>query len=165
MPAVTTPEEFFFSSRPSVARFDCLQIAHPNFSQTYRLVRNATAGITAGGDTYEYCPMDVLPIAASDDMVQALSITLGDVGEIIAAEIANVWAENGMNTRPTLTYRAFRSDDLSAAIVGTERVLEIATVTTTREGSSFEARAPELNASRTGVLYDVETFPPLRGFL
>lgn len=158
--------EFFLGSAPSVVRFDTLEISHPDFSQTYRLVRNSgPGGITADGDDYEYCPMRVLPIASTDDLVQALSVTLGDVGEIIATEIEAVWEANGMNTRPALTYRAFRSDDLDAPIAGSERVLEIASVTTTREGASFEAQAPELNASRTGILYTVEEFPMLRGFL
>jgi hypothetical protein len=113
---------------------------------------------------YEYCPARVLPIASEDDLVQSLAVTLGDVGTIIAAEIANVWAANGMDIRPTLTYRAYRSDDLSAPIEGSTRVLEIANVTTSREGATFEARAPELNANRTGRLYTVEEFPMLAGF-
>lgn len=162
---MTTAAEFFLSSSTGVVRLDTIEISHPDFSQTYRLVRNAPAGITADGDDYEYCPMRVLPIASTDDLVQALSITLGDVGEIIAKEIEAVWEANGMNERPTLTYRAFRSDDLAAPIAGSERVLEIASVTTTREGASFEAQAPELNASRTGILYALEDFPMLRGFL
>ncbi len=103
-------------------------------------------------------------IASEDDLIQSLAITLGDVGEIIAAEIGNVWAANGMNIRPTLTYRAYRSDDVSAPIEGSERVLEIASVTTSKEGATFDARAPEMNASRTGELYTVERFPMLAGF-
>lgn len=160
--------EFALASKPSVVRLDTLEISHPNFTQTYRLVNTVLPGqasIEAMSETWEFCPMQVLPIAASDDMVQALNVTLGDVGEIIAREIEAVWDANGLNTRPTLTYRAFRSDSLSAPIAGTTRVLEIASVTTTREGASFEARAPELNASRTGVLYDLDVFPMLRGFL
>lgn len=115
--------------------------------------------------TYDYYPARVLPIASEDDLVQSLSITLGDVGEVIAAEIGNIWDANGLDTRPTLTYRAYRSDDLSVPIEGSERVLEIAAVSRSREGCSFEARAPELNASRTGELYTVERFPMLAGFL
>jgi hypothetical protein len=121
--------------------------------------------VSSGPADYEYCPMRVLPIASEEDLVQSLSVTLGDVGEIIATELANVWEANGLNTRPTLTYRAYRSDDLSAPIADSERVLEIASVSTSREGAAFEARAPELNASRTGELYTVERFPMLGGFL
>lgn len=114
--------------------------------------------------TYDYYPARVLPMASTDDLVQALAITLGDVGDVIATEIENVWDANGMNTRPTLTYRAFRSDDLGAPIEGSERVLEIVSVTTGKDGCTFEGRAPELNASRTGELYTIERFPMLRGF-
>jgi hypothetical protein len=159
--------EFFLGSAPSVIRLDTLELSHPDFSQTYRLVRQAPLGATTivlDGDTYEYCPMRVMPIAAGDDLVQALSITLGDVGDIIATEIDAVWEANAMGTRPTITYRAFRSDDLDAPIAGSERVLDLVSVTTTRDGASFEAQAQELNASRTGILYSVESFPMLRGF-
>lgn len=159
--------EYLLGSAPSVVRLDTLEISHPNFSQTYRLVATVPPGTTsieAMSETWEYCPMQVLPIAASDDMVQALNVTLGDVGDIIAKETEAVWDANGLNTRPTLTYRAFRSDNLAAPIAGSERVLEIASVTATREGASFEARAPELNQSRTGTLYTDAVFPMLRGF-
>jgi hypothetical protein len=162
--------EFFLSSPPSVAQLDCLEISHPDFSQTYRIVRNDEQGVSVthegpdGPYDYDYYPARVLPIAASDDLVQALSVTLGDLGDVIAAEIANVWEANGMNTRPSLTWRAYRSDDLSEPMAG-PIVLEIVNVNTTKEGCSFEARAPELNASRTGALYSLEQFPMLRAFL
>lgn len=112
---------------------------------------------------YAYYPARILPLAARDDMVQSLSVTLGDVGDVIATEIARLWDANALDTRPTVTYRCFRSDDLSAAIHGPIQ-LEIVNVTTTKEGASFEAQAPELNATRTGERYDVERFPMLRGF-
>src|SRR5688572_15937945 len=107
--------ELILASKPSVVRLDTLEISHPNFSQTYRLVHTVPPGATsieAMSETWDYCPMQVLPIASTDDLVQALTVTLGDVGEIIATEIEAVWDANGLNTRPTLTYRAFRSDDL-----------------------------------------------------
>lgn len=113
---------------------------------------------------YEYAPARVMPIASTDDLVQALAVTLGDVGSIVAKETEAVWAANGMNTRPRLIYRAFRSDNLATPIVGSERTLEIVSITTTREGATFEARAPEFNATRTGELYTLERFPTLRGF-
>lgn len=162
---MTTAADFFFSSAPTVVRLDTIEISHDDFSQTYRLVANSGPdGITADGDAYSFCPMRVAPMSATDDLAQSLSIMLGDVGEIIATEINAIWSANGLNTRPSLTYRAFRSDDLDAAITGSTRVLEIASVTTTRDGARFEARAPELNQSRTGVLYTVDQFPMLRGF-
>lgn len=176
--------EFFLGSSPAVAQLDLLEISHPNFSTTYRIVRNTqqdqltaldVAGnhkrgviVTheggAGPFEYEYVPARILPVATRDDLVQALSVNLGDTGDIIAKEIENIWLANGLGTRPVLKYRAYRSDDTSAPILG-PLVLELASVTTSREGASFEARAPELNASRTGELYDVNRFPMLKPFL
>lgn len=161
--------QFFLSSPPSVVALDLFEIAHPNFSQTYRIVRNAPNGVSvthegpAGPFAYSYYPARVLPIAGRDDLVQALSITLGDLGAVLATEIENIWAGNGLNTRPSLIYREYRSDSLGAPMDG-PYLLEIVNVTTSREGATFEARAPELNASRTGELYSVEVFPMLKAF-
>lgn len=162
--------EFFLGSSPSIVQLDCLEIAHPNFSQTYRLVRNAPNSIDVthegpdGPYTYGYCPMIVTPLGSSTDLSQSLSVTLGDLGEIIRAEIANITEANGMNTRPTLTFRVYRSDDLSAPIFG-PILLEMAKITCSAEGASFQAVAPELNASRNGETYTVEKFPMLIGLL
>lgn len=165
---MTDYAEFFLSSPPSVVALDCLEISHPDFSQTYRIVRNATEGVTVQHEDpslhiYEYCPARIMPMAATDDLVQALQVNLGDLGSIIATEIGNVWEANGLNTRPALNWRVYRSDDLTGPIHGPIE-LEIVNVTTSKEGCAFEARAPELNASRTGELYTVERFPMLRGF-
>lgn len=165
---MTDYAEFFLSSPPSVVALDCLEIAHPDFSQTYRVVRNATEGVTvthedAATEDYAYFPARIMPMAANDDLVQSLQVNLGDVGDIIATEIGNIWGANGLGTRPTLTWRVYRSDDLTAPIHGPFE-LEIVNVTTSKEGCAFEARAPELNASRTGELYTVTRFPMLRGF-
>jgi hypothetical protein len=176
--------EFFLGSSPAVVQLDCLEISHPNFSQTYRVVRNTQqdqlTALDANGNhkrgaivthegpsgpfEYEYVPARILPVATRDDLVQALSVSLGDTGDIIAAEIERIWAANGLNTRPVLKYRAYPSDDLGVPMLG-PLVLELASVTTSREGATFEARAPELNASRTGELYDVNRFPMLKPFL
>lgn len=167
---MTALSQFFLGSSPAVVQLDCLEITHPNFSQTYRIVRNAPAGVSvthegpAGPFAYTYYPARILPVATRDDLVQALSVNLGDTGDVIAKEIENLWVANGLNTRPVLKYRAYRSDVLSAPMLG-PLVLELASVTTSREGATFEARAPELNASRTGELFDVNRFPMLKPFL
>jgi hypothetical protein len=66
--------------------------------------------------------------------------------------------------KPTVTYRTYRSDDLSAPMFGPV-VMEIQAIAMTRQGSSFEAKAPSLNVSRTGETYTIDRFPGLRGFL
>lgn len=174
--------EFFLSANSSIHQLDLLEITHPNFTQTYRIVRNAYQRISelvpgvprfgveveheggAGPFEYEYCPMNVRPMGNGADLTQQLSVVLGDLGNIITKEIAAVTAANKMDIRPTLTFRCYRSDDLLDPIFGPV-TLELKDVTASEEGTSFNAIAPLLNVSRTGVLYTAEQFPMLRGFL
>lgn len=168
--------QFFLGSSPAIRQFDCLEITHPNFSQTYRLVRNARFKLPlnkfgvevthegpAGPFEYEYTPMKIKPVGSGSDMSQSLAVVLGDVGQIIAKEVGIVTEANGMNTRPVLKFRTYRSDDLTQPMFG-PLVLELSRVTRTEEGASFEAHAPLINHSRTGVLYTITQFPMLRGF-
>jgi hypothetical protein len=174
--------EFFLSSPWHVRQLDLLEIEHPNFTQTYRIVRNAYRKLPSSTPTvpvwgvevehegglgpfeYVHCPMSVKPIGNGADLTQELSVTLGDLGEIISKEVAAVTAANKMDIRPTLKFRCYRSDDLLEPIFGPV-TLELKDVTTSEEGTSFNAIAPLLNVSRTGVLYTTEQFPMLRGFL
>lgn len=160
---------YFLGSKSSVVYVETLEIAHPNFSRTYWVVRNANGGITATLETgaaqaFEYYPLRIRPIGASDDLEQVLTVDLGDLGEIIPKELDAIEAAGKMGTKPVVRYRAWRSDDLSAPLVGPYR-LEIAELSSNQEGSSFQAKAPSLNVNRTGELYRVDRFPSLRGFL
>jgi uncharacterized protein DUF1833 len=167
---VSLLSNFFLNSAQNVVQYDCVEIAHPSFSQTYRLVRNATKGLPAvthegpsGPFAYTYFPMRIKPVGSTNDLTQSLSITIGDVQGVIQSEIALAQAANTMNTRPVCTFRCYRSDDLTQPIFG-PLVLEISIITTSEEGNSFEAHAPKLNNNRTGEIYSLETFPMLSGF-
>lgn len=161
--------EYYTNSAPSVIQYDCLEISHSNFTQIHRIVRNAPKGLTvthegpAGPFVYDYEPCNITPMGASSDLTQSLGVTLGDLGSIIQAEIAAVTAANGMNERPIVVFRTYRSDDLLVPMSGPS-TLEISKVTTSAEGNSFSAQAPLLNNSRTGKLYDKTIFPMLLGF-
>lgn len=166
-----------------MVQLNCLEITHADFSTSagavndprpsgqsaYRLIREDEDGASithegpAGPFEYVYTPFTFKPLSAQDDLVQAIQISLGDVGDVIAKEIEVITAANGMSERPQLIFRSYRSDDLTEPLFGPV-TLEIRNVTTEQDGASFEARAPELNASRTGQLYTLERFPMLRGF-
>jgi hypothetical protein len=102
--------QFFLGSAPYVRQLDCLEISHPNFTQTYRIVRNATRGTSVlhegavGPFTYSYYPCSIKPIGSMSDMGQSLAVTLGDLGTIIQSEIAVVTAANKMNIRPVVKF-------------------------------------------------------------
>lgn len=160
---------YFLSSPSSIVYLETLEISHPNFTRTYWIVRNAIGGLQAyveGGvlRTFEYYPLRIKPVGSSDDLEQTLQVDLGDLGEIIPAELDAIEAAGNMGTKPAVIYRAFRSDDLSAPLAGPLR-LELANISSNREGSSFDAKAPSLNVNRTGELYRIERFPMLRGWL
>lgn len=176
--------EFYLGSAPNVGQLDLLEITHPNFSTTYRIVRNFQRHVLtttdpetgnklrgvivthegpAGPFEYQYVPFQLKPVGNGSDLTQSLAVTLGDLGRIITKEIEVLSAANKMHIRPTLNFRTYRTDDFSLPISG-PLVLEIKNVTRSEEGCSFTAIAPLLNNSRTGVIYTVEQFPMLRGF-
>jgi hypothetical protein len=162
--------EYFLNSKASIAQLELIEISHESFSQTWRLVRNATRGVTVDHDSeetgveYVYCPMRLELSGPKDDLDQTLRVTIGDVGEIIAKEIALVIADDTGDEYPTLKYRIYRSDVLTAPLFGPLN-LQIKKVNMSPEGSQFEARAPSLNNNRTGELYSIARFPMLRGLL
>lgn len=160
---------FFLNSRTSVAYLETLEISHPNFTQTHRIVSNAADGVTVTLETgaraaFVFLPVRVRPTGSGDDLDQIIRVDLGDLGEIIPAELDAVAAAEGFSVKPTVLYRVYRSDDLTAPLLGPLR-LEVHNLNSNQDGSSFEARAPALNLNRTGELYRLERFPMLRGFL
>jgi len=161
--------EFFLKSSGSVVQLECLEILHPNFTQTYRVVRNATDGITVryedGVDyAHTYYPLQMTSLGSRGDLDQGLQVNLGDLGDVLPKELDAVTSANGLFTKPTVKYRTFRSDDLQNVLFG-PLILEVKTFSFNREGSTFEARAPLLNLNKTGELYKIDRFPMLRGFL
>lgn len=161
--------EYFLKSRASVAMLECLEISHPNFSQTYYVVRNLTYGGTFTHEddsthAYVYQPMRVKRAGNSDDLEQIISVEFGDLGLIVPTEIDAIRQGNGLGTKPTVIYRAYRSDDLTTILHG-PFVLEVKTFNPTRRGTAFQAKAPSLNVSKTGELYTLPRFPMLRGLL
>lgn len=162
--------EYFLNSRSSIVQLELVEITHPNFTQPYRIVRNARDGITVDladdeqGVEFEYFPLRVEPQGARDDLDASIKVDLGDVGEVVPAEVDAVAEAGGFLTKPAVRYWTFRSDQLGAPIYGPLH-LEIPSFSFTPEGSSFEAKAPSLNSNKTGIRYTLEDFPMLRGFL
>jgi hypothetical protein len=160
--------EFYLASPPAVVRLQCLEVSHTNFSQTYYIVRNNSRGVTvthedASSHDYEYYPLTIRLLGSGNDLDQTIDITLGDVGDIIAEEIRNVMDAQGMYTKPTMIYREYRSDDLTAPIY-VSGDLQIEAVVLTKEGAAFRAKARSFNATRTGETYRVDKFPTLSAF-
>lgn len=161
--------EFFLNSKSSVVQLELLEISHPDFTQTYYVVRNNTEGVTVTLEdlteqAFDYYPLKVTPAGSREDLDFGVRVDLGDLGEVLPVELDAVASASGYGTKPTVKYRLYRSDDLTAPMLG-PYTLEVTAFSFTREGASFEAKAPSLNVNRTGELYRVDRFPMLRGFL
>lgn len=161
--------EFFLNSKSSVVQLELLEISHPNFTQTYRIVRNSVEGLTVvleTGETafFSYYPLQIEIGSTRDNMDQMININLGDLGEILPKEFDEIRNANGFGVKPTVKYRTYRSDDLTEPMLGPV-FLEVESFAFNSEGASFEAKAPSLNVVRTGELYKFDRFPMLRGFL
>lgn len=161
--------DFFLNSRSSVVQLELLELSHPAFSKTYRIVRNAVNGITvtledSSVETFDYYPLRIDAASTRENLDQAFTITLGDLGEILPTELDAVASSDDFATKPVVKYRTYRSDDLSEPLFG-PLLLEVDNFAFDREGVTFTAKAPSLNINRTGERYLLERFPMLRGFL
>lgn len=161
--------EFFLNSKSSVVQLELLEISHPNFTKIYRVVRNAVEGVTVTLETgqsaqFDYYPLKISAIGARDNLDQALTINLGDLGDVLPKELDEVSSASGFGIKPTVVYRTYRSDDLLRPLFGPV-LLEVESFAFNREGSTFEAKAPSLNINKTGERYKLDRFPMLRGYL
>lgn len=161
--------EFFLSSSSRTVQLECIEISHPDFTKVYRIVRNATKGITARYEdgivyAHDYYPLSVVSMGNRGDLDQGFRITFGDLGEVLPTELDEVTSADGFSIKPVVKYRTFRSDDLNTVLFG-PLTLEVSTFSFNRENSTFEAKAPQLNINATGESYKLDRFIGLRAFL
>ena len=162
--------EFFLNSKSSIAVLECIEISHPNFSQTHRVVRNATRGITvrhSDDDTwyhYTFYPLRISRNGSLEDLDFGFQIDLGDLEGRLQQEVGLIHNSGGFLIKPTCVFRGYRSDNLEEELEG-PLTLEVTELAFNYEGAQFEAVAPYKNISSTGELYDLNRFPMLRGFL
>jgi hypothetical protein len=160
--------EFYLNSDSNIVQLETIELSHSDFTQTYRVVRNATNGITATTETgasvaFAYYPLAIDPAETRDNLDQSFTISLGDLGEILPTELDAVATADGFGEKPVLIYRTYRSDVLTAPLFVI--TLEVESFTFNEQGSVFEAKAPSLNINKTGETYTFARFPMLRGFL
>lgn len=158
---------FYLGTRRKVKKYECFKISHPNFTQDYFIVMNKVGGLTATIDgspqAFQYYPFRKSDQSQRANLDYGMQIDMGDLGNIIPQELAAVDAADGWGTKPTLTYWAFSSEDLTTPLLG-PITLEIPSFPMTREGTSFIAQAPDMTVNRTGELFLASRFPGLRAF-
>jgi hypothetical protein len=166
---MTDYTEFFLNNTGQIVQLETFEISHPSFTKIYRVVRNATNGITVAHEDgisyeYDYYPLSIQSLGARGDLDQGFRIVMGDLGEILPNELDEVTADDNFGIKPLVRYRTYRSDDLEHPMIG-PYILEIASFTFNRQASTFEAKAPSINVNKTGELYKLTRFIMLRGLL
>lgn len=165
----TDAKDFYLNSNSNVVKLETLEITHPDFLNSYFVVRNKVNGLTATLETavvqeFTYLPMSITEGSVSTDLSYSLNIEFGDLGGQLPFELDAVYDADGMATYPTVIYRAFRSDDLSAPMIGPIE-LKIYSLSFNKTGTSFEAVTDRSNSSKTGERYNVARFPLLLAFI
>jgi hypothetical protein len=158
-------EDYLFATQPAYL-IECIEIKHSLWATPLRYVTNMADGVSVGHDSsyfnYEYVPLQIDKGSSSDDLDQSLSITIGDLGDIVPDLIDQI-LDAGSTERPQVTYRAYSSLDLSTPILVIDH-LEVTDQSSDYQGTTFNAEAPKLNAVGTGLLFTKANFPTLIGF-
>ena len=160
---------FFLNGSAQDVKLITLEISHPGFTKTYRLVSNAIGGITATIEdgtkqVFDEYPFILSEIGLRDTLDFGFTVQLGDLGEIIPQEIDAVRASTVTSTHPAVVYRAFSSSDLSGPLEGPFN-LRMVGPTVGSQGTIFKAEPLTANNSATGDIYSIERFPGLLGVI
>lgn len=162
--------DFFFGAPSSTAEVPTLEISQPDFSQVWRVQAKYREGFWARLESgeqvfFQYVPLGLKLLEDRGNLDFGMTVTLGDLGEILPDEIQRARAAGSLRTSPPrVVYRSYRSDDMERPMFGPV-VLQARTITRSPEGSQFDATAPQVNVSKTGRVYRSDEFPMLRGFL
>lgn len=160
---------YWLSGNPDDVRLLMVEITHPAWSKTYRIVQNHADGITVQHENgvsyfYEYVPLTIQRGSNSDDLDQDITIGVGDLGEDFPSELKRARDSQYSDIRPTLNYREYNLSDLTKpqlTILG----LEVTDYEPKREGAVFVCRAKQMNLTKTGEVYTLDNTPTLRGFV
>jgi hypothetical protein len=162
--AVSLALQRIYASAPADAQiWETLELRHPLFAKVH-YVTNTALAFPATLETGEAVTFETLPFAARQPGSNAggqqdLALVIDNVDREIIEELERASADP--QTRVSVIYRAFASDDLSAP--GSDpialSITEISAGLTTVEATA--GRTDVLNKKFPAVLYDIHQFPGL----
>lgn len=162
--------DFYLRGNPNAVRLQLIEITHPAFSKVYRYVRNNSNGVTVtlpGGTsaTFEYYPVTIKKGRTSDDLDQSFTIGVGDLGEEIPADINRViTSSQHSSVKPTFNYYEYSSANLNTPI-HVVKGMEVTDYNPQKQGAVFTCKTRNLNNKTTGLIYNLDDHPTLRGFV
>lgn len=146
---------------------ESLELSHPNWSQVYRFVVDSGESIVLHNEngeahTYDYSPITVSRSSDSDTLEQEITLFFADVGNVVPWLI-DAFINDESIVLPLVTYRAYITDNYTNPIF-VARDLEIESVSRDWQGTRCDAKAPSLNESGNGDVYNASSDPSLIGF-
>lgn len=160
--------KFFLNRKVDVYQLECIELSHPSFLNTYRVVRNDDRGIYvkhkegSGQFYYEYLPLTIQRSGMLGDLDQTLTVSVSGLGDILPDEFERVLEGQYADVKPTVNYRLYSSDNLNTPIhylLG----LQLAGVSMNNKAVTFKAESPRLNTSKTGDIFSLDRFSGLKG--
>lgn len=166
---------YFLQGNPNDVLLQCLEISHPAFSDVYRFVVNKSDGFTVhikNADNsitdhfFEFLPAEVTLGKSQDNLDNTLNVKVGDLGDLFKQEILNVRTHEDVKvrmTKPSVVYSEWLLSDPTKVYFAIQN-LEIAAYKIDVNGASFSCQARKVNGRKTGVTYNLNDFPCMRGF-
>ncbi|MFA2969370.1 DUF1833 domain-containing protein [Acinetobacter pittii] len=160
--------KFFLNRKVDVYQLECIELSHPSFLNTYRVVRNDDRGVYvkhkegSGQFYYEYLPLTIHRSGMLGDLDQTLTVSVSGLGDILPDEFERVLEGQYADVKPTVNYRLYSSDNLNTPIhylLG----LQLAGVSMNNKAVTFKAESPRLNTSKTGDIFSLDRFSGLKG--
>lgn len=159
--------EFHLNSSPSVSYFECIEISHSLWPFPLRYVTNNAYGLyvkheNSDESRYVYMPLKISKGATSDNLDQKISITTGDLGQVVPS-LLKIIRDAESDENPKVIYRSYMSTNLDKPLEVING-LEVEQSSRDYQGATFEAAAQRLNNTGTGLENNSDIFPSNKAF-
>jgi len=160
--------KFFLNRKVDIYQLECIELSHPSFLNTYRIVRNDDRGVyvqhkEGGGQFfYEYLPVSIQRSGMLGDLDQTLTVSVSGLGDVLPDEFERIMEGQFTDVKPNVNYRIYSSDNLNSPIhylLG----LQLAGVSMDNKSVTFKAESPRLNTTKTGDIFALDRFSGLKG--
>ena len=160
--------KFFFNRKVDVYQLECIELSHPSFMNTYRVVRNDDRGVYvqhkegSGQVYYEFLPASIQRSGMLGDLDQTLTVSISGLGDVMPDEFERVIEGQYPDVKPTVNYRIYSSDNLNSPmfyLLG----LQLSSDAMNHKAVTFKAESPRLNTTKTGDIFALDRFSGLKG--
>jgi hypothetical protein len=150
-----------------IGLIESIEIYQPNWNDTLRYVNNSRLDLTLTDENgvskvYKYANIEISRAVDSDTLEQSFSFAFGDLGSIVP-ELVDLFINDSDIVLPTFAYRAYLIGRYDSPYIVFKN-LEIETIIRDWQGARADAKAPSLNESGNGRVYNPTTDPSLSGF-